>query len=101
MKKSRIKKAMKKNMVWCTNEEYAPGVLPCADINCPFKEDEGRLGKARELKKCQFFQITKPTDKFENSISVLVAKKSSKVIKPETVPEPVPDKPTRRKIAAI
>jgi hypothetical protein len=74
MKKSRIKKAMKKNMVWCTNEEYAPGILPCADINCPFKDDEGRLAKPKELKHCKSFQITLPSEKFECSVSVLVPK---------------------------
>jgi hypothetical protein len=72
MKKSKIKKAMKGNTVWCTNEEYAPGVLPCSDVNCPFKDDEGRLAKAKELKKCRSFQITYPTNEFEHSVSVLV-----------------------------
>ena len=74
MKKRKIKKAMKGNTVWCTHETYAPGILPCGDLNCPFKNDEGRLGKASELKACNSFQITLPHDKFERATSVLVAK---------------------------
>jgi hypothetical protein len=72
MKKSKIKKAMKKNVVWCIHKEYAPGVLLCNDLNCPYKNDEGRLAKPKELKKCKSFIVTKPTDKFERSVSVLV-----------------------------
>jgi hypothetical protein len=92
MKKRIIKKAMRKNMVWCTHEVYAPNILPCSDLNCPFKEDKARLAKPKELKQCRSFQITKPTDEFENSVSVLIAKRKA-------VPEIIPDKTIRRKIA--
>ena len=80
MKKSTIKKAMKGNDIWCTSDIYAPGVSPCDDVDCPYKkgpykEHEGRIPKPKDLKKCRSFQITRPTDSFENSISVLVPKK--------------------------
>ena len=92
MRKSEIKEAMKDNIVWCCNEMYAPGILPCSDIDCPFKNDEGRLAKPKELKKCRSFQITKPTDEFENSISVLVPERHVQML-------PVRDQAERRQKA--
>lgn len=73
MKKSKIKKAMKGNETWCCNFSYNQGgAKPCKILECPFKDNEKRLGKASELKECKSFWITEKTSRFESGVIVLV-----------------------------
>jgi hypothetical protein len=60
-RKKDIKRAMQGNMVWCRNGNYASHATPCQYVFCPFKDEEQRLAKPGELKRCNTFQITTPS----------------------------------------
>ena len=53
-----IKLAMKGNMVWCRNGEFASEATPCDEVICQFKKSQRRLATPAELDKCRMFQIT-------------------------------------------
>ena len=50
--------AMKGNMVWCRNGEFASEATPCDEVICQFKKSQRRLATPAELDKCRTFQIT-------------------------------------------
>ena len=71
--KSKIRKAIKHNLVWCVNFSYNHGsASPCKYLRCPYKNYKARLGKVKELKECESFWITKPTHHFESGVPVLI-----------------------------
>lgn len=73
MKRSKIKKAMKDNTIWCCNFSYNQGSAKhCKILECPFKLGEARLAKPKELKECKSFWITEKTRNFEAGTIVLV-----------------------------
>jgi hypothetical protein len=66
-----IQLAMRGNMVWCRNGNYADAATPCALVRCPFKKAEQRLAKPHELERCKTFQITTPSGDWATAAHVL------------------------------
>jgi hypothetical protein len=53
-----IKETMRDKLVLCIHRKLTPNVVPCASVQCSFKNNELRPSTACELHRCGKFVVT-------------------------------------------